>query len=482
MKEEIYQTIIYELNEKNSNKDLNLLLLKMNDSASIFFICKNVYDENNIISKSSLDYTEQINSCGFNYVNTIILPESVTDDNVQYLLWFVKSHEKMLFIKDNIREKHIWKDVEWGKRKKNYNPKGKDPGNVWLPTKDDGKGKITEHIILSDIDIIERCITSTSRESDAIYIHYKSKLPKSKILINRKVDLTKSLISKNKIKQNNSKPNSKPNSKKLIKTKPKVVFDSAEEMTVIKNGTVDLMITSPPYWNLKDYFKDGQIGQESYQQYLDRLKAVWMETYRALNHKGSMWININTRVKNKKPILIPQDIIKQCREIGFKLNEIIVWHKSSGIPTHKNNIVDRFEYFLWFVKSDDFTFNHDYLTNLNDYKNKNLKGGLLWNINRKAGSVGKDFIHPAIYPVKLIERIIELCSCEGQLVLDPFLGSGTSLIAAENTHRSFIGYEYNEEFESLIKHRLENSKINKENVEFINMNKKRKIDRSNIFR
>ena len=68
MKEEVYQTIIYELNEKNSTKDLNLLLLKMNDSASIFFICKNVYDENNIISKSSLDYTEQINSCGFNYV------------------------------------------------------------------------------------------------------------------------------------------------------------------------------------------------------------------------------------------------------------------------------------------------------------------------------------------------------------------------------------------------------------------------------
>ena len=137
MKEEVYQTIIYELNEKNSNEDLNLLLLKMKDSASIFFICKNVYDENNIISKSSLDYTEQINSCGFNYVNTIILPESVTDDNendnVQYLLWFVKSHEKMLFIKDNIREKHISGKTSNGvKRKKNYNPKGKDPGNVWL--------------------------------------------------------------------------------------------------------------------------------------------------------------------------------------------------------------------------------------------------------------------------------------------------------------------------------------------------------------
>ena len=469
MIEEIYQTIIYELNEKTSNEDLKLLLLKMKDTASIFFICKNVYDENNIISKSSLDFTEQINTCGFNYVNTIILPDNVRDvyeiDNVKYLLWYVKSHEKMIFEKDNIREKHIWKDVEWGKRKKNYNPKGKDPGNVWLPTKDDGKGKITEHIILKDIDIIERCIISTSKKLDAIYIHYNSTLPKSKILINRKIDFTKSSETKNKKQETKLKSNYK----KINKIKSKVVFDSAEQMSVIKDGTVDLMITSPPYWNLKDYFKDGQIGQETYQQYLDRLKSVWMETYRTLNNNGSMWININTRVKNKKPILIPQDIIKQCREIGFKLNEIIVWHKSSGIPTHKNNIVDRFEYFLWFVKSDNFTFNYNYLSNLNDYKNKNLKGGFLWNINRKAGSVGKDFVHPAIYPIKLIERIIELCSFEGELVLDPFLGSGTSLIAAENTQRSFIGYEYNEEFESLIKHRLENSKINTDTVEFLNI-------------
>ena len=65
--------------------------------------------KNNIISKSSLDFTEQINTCGFNYVNTIILPDNVRDvyeiDNVKYLLWYVKSHEKMIFEKDNIREK-----------------------------------------------------------------------------------------------------------------------------------------------------------------------------------------------------------------------------------------------------------------------------------------------------------------------------------------------------------------------------------------
>ena len=74
----------------------------------------------------------------------------------------------MLFIKDNIREKHIWKDVEWGKRKKNYNPKGKDPGNVWLPTKDDGKGKITEHLILNDIDNWKKTVRGGERHAETI--------------------------------------------------------------------------------------------------------------------------------------------------------------------------------------------------------------------------------------------------------------------------------------------------------------------------
>ena len=243
MTEEVYQTVIYELNEKTSNEDLNLLLLKVKDSASIFFICKNVYDENNIITKSCLDYTEQIISCGFNYVNTIILPENLTNDNknenIQYLLWFVKSHEKMLFIKDNIREKHIWKDVEWGKRKKNYNPKGKDPGNVWLPTEDNGKGKITKHIILKNIEIIERCVISTSKLGDSILICSSSPPQKSKILSLRKVNFNKLVSQKNKQQQ---KSISIPAS--CDKKKSRIIFDSAENMSVIKDGEVNLMITS----------------------------------------------------------------------------------------------------------------------------------------------------------------------------------------------------------------------------------------------
>ena len=76
------------------------------------------------------------------------------NDSIEHILFFSKS-KKFYLNKDPIREKHIWKDVEWGKRKKNYNPKGKDPGNVWIKTNDDGKGNITEHIPLNESEAIE---------------------------------------------------------------------------------------------------------------------------------------------------------------------------------------------------------------------------------------------------------------------------------------------------------------------------------------
>ena len=104
---------------------------------------------------------------GLYYINTIIVPEE-TDciDNILYCVWFVKNKEKYYFNKDTIREKSIWKDVEWGKRKKNYNPKGKDPGNVWIPTNDDGKANITKHILLSIEEIFNKIFDATLIEND----------------------------------------------------------------------------------------------------------------------------------------------------------------------------------------------------------------------------------------------------------------------------------------------------------------------------
>jgi len=105
---------------------------------------------------------------GFNRIN-----EGTFFDNCVYHILFFSKNEQYFFDKDPIREKHIWKDVEWGKRKKNYNPKGKFPGNVWLKTKDDGKGKITEHVAISFKDVIKRIIQcSTKGKSNCLLINF----------------------------------------------------------------------------------------------------------------------------------------------------------------------------------------------------------------------------------------------------------------------------------------------------------------------
>jgi len=461
--EQKFQTIILESNScQELEKDLEENLYDLDDSGNLFIIANNDR-KNGFLEYTIFDYIELLIKFHFKFINTIVIPSIVNsqgklNNNIGYVLWLVKDHNKMQFIKDNIREKHIWKDVEWGKRKKNYNPKGKDPSNVWIPTIDDGKGKITKHIAMSLESIINRCISSTTIVNEKVLIRYFSELCINDLDFSRNIILEEYEILSEKIYKKIDKSILKNNINKELQAD--VFFKSSEYMPEIKDCSIDSMITSPPYWDLKNYFKNGQIGQESYQEYLDRLNNVWSETYRVLKDTGSMWININNRTKNKKPILISQDIIKACKKLGFLLQDIIIWHKSSGIPTHNNNLVDKHEYVLWFVKSKNFQFNNEHIENIKDYKNDLLNFGLIWNINRTAGSVGSDFIHPAIYPTKLIDRIINLSTTEGDIILDPFLGSGTSMLSALNNKRNFIGHEYNEGFLNLIKHRAEKENIN----------------------
>jgi DNA modification methylase len=422
------------------------VMFEMNSTNSLFILFENEYRDGEI-SHDFFDIIEYYVSKGFQYVNTIIVPRKPHShegfiDNVLYVLWFVKNKKDMIFLKDNIREKHIWKDVEWGKRKKNYNPLGKDPGNVWIPTEDNGKGRITKHIYLNIDEVIERIKKSLNPDCETII--YKDD-KQNRFMSNDNNKELKNIHLRN--------DNQVLNSEKR-EMKADVIFNSSEKMKFVFDESVKSIITSPPYWDLKDYYKKGQIGQETYEKYLSRLNKVWSEAYRVLKSDGTLWININVRTKKNIPILIPNDIIKQCKKIGFIYRGIIIWHKSSGIPTNKNNLVDRHEYVLYFSKNENNYI--DKMNEFNDYLNDDINQGCIWNINRKAGSVGKGYKHPAIYPVELVNRLIKISSEEGDTILDPFLGSGTSLIASINMNRNFIGYEYYEGFEKLIKYRIDN--------------------------
>ncbi len=425
----------------NAGYDKTISLLKseyahLSDDGCFFALVRTEYDAKGNVLHDFLDVISVATECGYEYVNTIVYPSATMQtvafgDNAKYVVWVCKKHSAMKFNKDAIREKHIWKDVEWGKRTKNYNPKGKDPGNVWIPTEDDGNANITEHILLDDAGVIDRLLVMSDCGEDYLLVQEEI-APMHTEFSEKDASATTTAWSSS-----------------------CVIFKSSENMDDVPEGSVQLAVTSPPYWNLKDYFKEGQIGQESYEVYLSRMKTVWSQCYHKLSENGSLWININTRVQNGRVITIPHDFVKMCREIGFYYKGVIIWHKSSGIPTGDKNIVDRHEYVLIFSKDENFVVNRNVFSQFADYKNDQMNGGAFWNINRKAGSVGKKYIHPAIYPNDLVSRIIQLTTDVGNVVLDPFLGSGTSLIAAEQTDRRCIGYEFNEGFEELMQSRFD---------------------------
>jgi len=454
-----YCNVIIKNTIVNAKQALTRINNELIDSGNVFVLVHSEYDANCDVENDFFDIIDFGEKSGLLYINTIVVPtneksETELPDNVLYIVWFAKDKQKQFFNKDSMRESHIWKDVEWGKREKNYNPKGKDPGNVWIPTKDDGKGKITEHILMEMPDIINRLFHCGHQQlyktlfisndvSDADFCNENIQFEYSESRI------TNYFLSKQ--KQKIITENKTLNESNLF---AKVFWRTSENMNEIKNETVDLVVTSPPYWDLKDYFKEGQIGQESYHIYLERMYKVWNECYNKLTKNGSLWVNINIRVKSNKSILLPKDFIAQCKKIGFYYKGILIWHKSSGIPTHDKNIVDRHEYVLVFSKNQNLTINEK-IKHYTDYKNPEINGGLFWNINRKAGSVGKQ-LHPAIYPNELVSRIVESCTTERQTVLDPFLGSGTTLIAAVLLNRNCYGFEYNEGFNKLIMGRIQN--------------------------
>lgn len=439
------------------------------DNIIIFF--RNKFDNFGNINYSFLEYAMDFykQHDKLIYKNIIVLPDkknhnSMMNDSVLYLIWFSKDSDSF-FNKDIIREKHIWKDVEWGKRAKNYSKKGKDPSNVWIPTIDDGKGKIIQHLSLGLEGSLKRVFDMTQDGNTLFSVCSEKNIYLSNyndvLSVLKKSHSKLSFVNSNDSHAEYDIANYEP---KNISPSGKIFFGSSE-YTNFESDSVDVSITSPPYWDLKNYFKEGQIGQESYSEYIARLNTVWTDMARVTKKNGSVWININIRKKDGIPYFLPGEYIYQFKNLGYKLKDILIWHKSSSIPTSNNNLSDKYEVVLIFSKKNNPIFNRKVFELFSDYKDCTFNGSNFWNINRKAGSVGKKMIHPAIYPTELVNRIVKITCSPGSLVYDPFLGSGTSGIAALNNSCNFIGMEYNEGFKDLIESRFKNE-LN-ENTKYI---------------
>jgi len=230
---------------------------------------------------------------------------------------------------------------------------------------------------------------------------------------------------------------------------------SSETMSELPDNSVHLMITSPPYNVTKEY--DNNLNLE---EYLALLKNVWKETYRVLVPGGRACINV-ANLGRKPYIPLHSYIIDSMLEIGFLMRGEILWNKgSSASPSTAwgtwllaNNPVlrDVHEYILVFCK-DTFTRKNPYKRGSTISRDEFLEfTKSVWTFPaERAGKVG----HPAPFPVELPYRTIQLYTFEGEVVLDPFVGAGTTCIAALKTKRKYIAYDIDKHYCDLAERRI----------------------------
>ncbi|MGZ4865071.1 MAG: DNA-methyltransferase [Halobacteriota archaeon] len=253
---------------------------------------------------------------------------------------------------------------------------------------------------------------------------------------------------------------------------------SSERMLELPNKSIDLVVTSPPYNIEVDYgnrTRNGQIITSKGHKYKDNLseetyrsllRTVFGECKRVLKNDGSAWINIKNKLVDG--VVVPPFWIQEFFE-DLYLKNLIIWNFDWGGSTSKR-FAPRYEFVFWFVKDkQNYTFNlDDVKVPALNYRPKRYKTQLknptdVWRIPMISGNFLERTGHPAQFPEKLVERIILAGSNQGDVILDPFIGSGTSAVVAERLGRYFIGYETVEEYVRAANERL--MKLRKEKVQ-----------------
>mgnify|MGYP001012654291 FL=1 len=254
-------------------------------------------------------------------------------------------------------------------------------------------------------------------------------------------------------------------------TKHKIVIGDSRKLNKIPDKSIQLIITSPPYWQLKDYGTEDQIGfNDSYEEYINNLNLVWKECYRVLSDGCRMCINIGDQFARSvyygryKVIPIRTEIIRFCETLGMDYMGAIIWQKTTTMntsgggaimgsyPYPRNGILKMdYEFILLFKKLG----NAPKPTPEQKKASEMSKDEWIeyfsshWNFYgaRQNG-------HIAMFPEELPKRLIKMFSFVGETVFDPFLGSGTTSLAAKNLNRSSVGYEINKEFLPIIKEKM----------------------------
>lgn len=306
--------------------------------------------------------------------------------------------------------------------------------------------------------------------------------------------------------------------------------DALEKIKLLKDKSIDCIVTSPPYWQLRDYGVLGQLGlEDTVEEYIEKLIEIFNECWRVLKETGTVFINmgdtysnVNSKfisgsnnknyyidnqkaktrkksdIRRKSKMMIPEKFAIAMIERGWILRNEIIWHKPNVVPEAvQDRFTNDFEKIYFFTKSEKYFFEKQYetfsektLTAFKDgiiptgkkkmlgagksrtgmrevnkpwkavYNEKGRNMRTVWKIATK----GIPEAHFATFPDELVRRCI-LAGCpESGIVLDPFLGSGTTLKVAKQLNRSGIGIELNQEYIQIAKKRIGNDLFNEVQV------------------
>ena len=239
----------------------------------------------------------------------------------------------------------------------------------------------------------------------------------------------------------------------------KIFHQSSESMNEIPSSSIHLMVTSPPYNVGKIYDED--LSLDEYRAFI---KKVMLEVYRCLIPGGRICLNI-ANLGRKPYIPLEAYITEDLVSLGFLMRGQIIWDKSmssggstawgSWISASNPTLRDIHEYILVFSKGD---FSRKKNSNRDSTITRDDFLELTKSIWRFPSESAKRIGHPAPFPIELVRRCIELFSFSNDVILDPFMGSGTTAIAALKSGRRFVGYEIDSEYIELSNKRIKNWK------------------------
>ncbi len=255
-----------------------------------------------------------------------------------------------------------------------------------------------------------------------------------------------------------------------------ITGDALSVLHELPSGLVQTVVTSPPYWSLRDYAIPGQLGLENDPDaYIASIVQVFGEVHRVLADDGCLWLNIGDSytsggrtwrapdkkhpvramqvrpptpkgLKPKELVGIPWRLAFALQAAGWYLRADIIWNKPNKLPESvKDRPTRSHEYLFLFTKNERYYYDNAAVRGEND---RNLR--TIWDIH----TLPIKDVHFATFPPKLVEPCILLTSRPGDIVLDPFLGSGTVAMVAAQHHRTFLGIELNPQYVEIAKGRI----------------------------